>query len=173
MTTERATGVAASNAVQPPMTPGVRAHYAFATWFGCGFSRLAPGTVGSLGAVPLFWLVAQAHSLWVNLAAIVMTSVTGAWSAHVVAQHRSDDDPGLVVVDEVAGVLIALTWVQSFGWQYQALAWGLFRLFDITKPGPIRTLEHTKPIGVGIMLDDLLAGLVAGVLAFGVAQLVG
>lgn len=155
------------------MTLAVRAHYAFATWFGCGFAPLAPGTVGSLGAVPLFWLVSHADSLWVNLVAIVLTSVAGAWSAHVVARHRSDDDPGLVVIDEVAGVLIALTAVQSYGWQYQALAWGLFRLFDITKPGPIRTLEHTRPIGVGIMLDDLLAGLLAGAVAFGAARLLG
>lgn len=166
-------------AAEPPerayqrLTPATRAHYVFATWFGCGFSPVAPGTVGSLGAVPLFWFLSHLNLVWVNIVAIVAASLAGAWSAQVVAQHRSDDDPGLVVIDEVAGVLIALTWVQSLGWQYQALAWGLFRLLDITKPGPIRTLEHTKPIGVGIMLDDLLAGLLAGGLAFGAARLLG
>lgn len=164
--------------VQAPPTPpsgpvsvALRAHYALATWFGCGFSKIAPGTVGSLGAVPLLWALAQAQLLWLNVALIVVLSTVGAWSAHAVARHRNDEDPGLVVIDEVAGVLIAFTWVQSADYRFQLLAWVLFRFFDITKPGPIRTLEHTKPIGVGIMLDDLLAGLVAGVLAFCAARI--
>jgi phosphatidylglycerophosphatase A len=146
---------------------GLRGHYTLATWFGCGFSKIAPGTVGSLGAVPLLWALSHWQSVWLNLAFIVVLSASGAWSAHAVATHRGDDDPGLVVIDEVAGVLIAFTCVLFADYRFQILAWVLFRFFDITKPGPIATLEHTKPIGVGIMLDDLLAGLVAGALAFG------
>lgn len=159
-----ATGVA-------PMSFTLWAHYALATWFGCGWSKIAPGTVGSLGAIPLLWVLSRAQSVWLNVALIVLLSVLGARSAHVVAKHRGDDDPGLVVIDEVAGVLIAFTWVQSADYRFQVAAWVLFRLFDITKPGPIATLEHTKPTGVGIMLDDLLAGLVAGVLAYSAASL--
>lgn len=154
-----------------PLTWTLRGHYTLATWFGCGFSPWAPGTAGSLGTVPLCLLLAHLGLPWVNALLIVTLSVTGAYSAHQVALHRNDEDPGLVVIDEVAGVLIALSCVMFASWPFQVLAWGLFRVLDITKPGPIATLEHTKPIGIGIMLDDLLAGLLAGALAFGAAWL--
>lgn len=150
----------------------LRLHYVVATWFGCGFSPKAPGTVGSLGALPVFWLLSEHKSLVLNAVVISALALWGVLAGHAVALHRRDTDPGLVVIDEVVGVLIALTWVLFATWPYQALAWVLFRLFDITKPGPIRTLEHTKPIGLGIMLDDVLAGVLAGALAF-VASLSG
>lgn len=149
------------------MPLALRAHYTLATWFGCGLSKFAPGTVGSLGAVPLIWALSHWQLVWLNVLLIAVLSIGGAWSAHIVAKHRGDDDPSLVVIDEVAGVLIASTCVMFADYRFQILAWVLFRVFDITKPGPIRTLEHTKPVGLGIMLDDLLAGLVAGALAFG------
>ena len=82
----------------------LRGHYLLATWFGCGLSKIAPGTVGSLGAVPLLWALFHWQLLWLNLALIVVLSVAGAWSAHAVARHRDEEDPGLVVIDEVAGV---------------------------------------------------------------------
>lgn len=147
----------------------LRFHYVVATWFGCGFSPIAPGTAGSLGTIPLCLALSHLGMPWVNVALICALSATGAWSAHAVARHRNDEDPGLVVIDEVAGVLIAFTFVMYSSWPFQVLAWGLFRVLDITKPGPIGTLEHTKPTGLGIMLDDLLAGFVAGCVAYGAA----
>lgn len=156
-----------------PLTWPMRCHFALATWFGCGLSRLAPGTVGSLGALPLVWGLLQIQNVWLNVSLIVALSAAGAWSAHAVATHLGDEDPSLVVIDEVAGVLIASTWVMFADYRFQILAWVLFRFFDITKPGPIRTLEHTKPIGLGIMLDDLLAGLVAGLVAYSAASISG
>lgn len=151
------------------LTLALRVHYVLATWFGCGYSPIAPGTAGSLGVLPLCWALSHVGSVAVNCGVIVVASVWGAYSAHRVALHRDDEDPGLVVIDEVAGVLIALTFTMFCAWPFQVLAWVLFRVLDITKPGPIGTLEHTKPIGLGIMLDDLLAGVVAGAVAWAVA----
>lgn len=149
-----------------PMTPLLRFHYVVATWFGCGFFPIAPGTAGSLGTIPLCLALSHLGLPWLNVVLIVLLSSCGVWSAHQVALHRNDEDPSLVVIDEVAGVLIALTCVMFADWPFQVFAWVLFRVLDITKPGLIGTLEHTKPIGLGIMLDDLLAGLVAGGVAF-------
>jgi phosphatidylglycerophosphatase A len=154
-----------TNPTTAPLKGWLLFHYAVATWFGCGFAPFAPGTFGSLGAIPLVLVLGWLDNTPISIGVLLLLCVGGARSAHVVAQHRHDDDPGLVVVDEVAGVLVAWLFVAHGPLWIQTLAWLLFRLFDITKPGPIATLEHTRPIGVGIMLDDLLAGLLAGALA--------
>lgn len=135
-----------------------------ATWFGCGLAPGAPGTVGSLGAVPLHLLASQLP-IAVHVAVALGTLGVGTWAAHRYAHDRAEKDPQSVVIDEVVGTLLALLLVrdQSFGWQLLAL--GLFRLFDIWKPGPIREAEKLQPTGVGIMADDVLAGLLAGGLA--------
>jgi phosphatidylglycerophosphatase A len=147
-------------------------HYSVATWFGCGFAPFAPGTVGSLGTIPLVAALAYIDATWLSLLITLLACVCGARSAHVVARHRRDEDPSLVVIDEVAGVLVAWQFVSHCSWWIQALAWLMFRVLDITKPGPIAKLEHTRPIGVGIMLDDLLAGFVAGGVALFVQWIV-
>ena len=138
-----------------------RAARLIATWFGCGLAPRAPGTVGSLGAVPLHLLLSQLPIVLHALLAFV-TVAAGTWAAHRYAHDRGEKDPQSVVIDEVAGTLLALVLVrdQSFGWQLLALA--LFRVFDIWKPGPIREAEKLPPTGVGIMADDVLAGLLGG-----------
>jgi phosphatidylglycerophosphatase A len=136
-----------------------------ATWFGCGLSPRAPGTAGSLGAVPLHLLLCQAP-LGLHVAAVLFTLGAGTWAAHRYALELAEDDPQRVVIDEVAGTLIALCLVRDYPWLVQALAFVLFRVFDIWKPGPIRQAEQLSPLGLGIMADDLLAGLLAGLLAF-------
>jgi phosphatidylglycerophosphatase A len=87
----------------------------------------------------------------------------GIPASTIVAREAGHKDPGFVVIDEVAGQLVALILMPP-DWQHAALALVLFRLFDITKPGPIRRLE-ALPEGTGIMLDDIAAGLFALVLA--------
>ena len=134
-----------------------------ATWFGCGLSRWAPGTVGSIGAVPLHLLLCRLSPL-AHGACVLIVSALGVWAAQRYAEQRGETDPQRVVIDEVAGTLIALGMVRSDGYAAGLAALVLFRVFDIWKPGPIRRLEHTRPLGAGIMLDDLLAGLVAGTL---------
>jgi phosphatidylglycerophosphatase A len=89
-----------------------------------------------------------------------------------VAQDSGTDDPSWVVIDEVVGTLLALVWVREAELWIQAIAFVAFRVLDIVKPPPIRQAEHAQPPGLGILLDDVIAGLLAGALAFLVASLV-
>jgi phosphatidylglycerophosphatase A len=138
--------------------------YALGTALGLGKAPVAPGTFGALGALPLHWLLRSAHPA-LYVASIVLVSGAGVWASQVIAEDRNEEDPGLVVIDEVAGALIALGLVRQRSVAVQLAAWALFRALDILKPGPIGKAEHLKPAGVGIMLDDLLAGAAAGGLA--------
>jgi phosphatidylglycerophosphatase A len=132
-----------------------------ATWFGCGLSPRAPGTVGSIGAVPLHLLLSQTP--WgVHVAAVLLVAAVGVWASQVYAVERGEKDPQRVVVDEVAGTVIAMGLVRSAPWFVQLAALVGFRVLDIWKPGPIRRVERIEPVGAGIMCDDLLAGVLAG-----------
>jgi phosphatidylglycerophosphatase A len=142
-----------------------RAAFVLGTWFGCGEAKVAPGTFGSLGGVPVHFLLLR-FGLGTHLAVIAAITVIGTWAAHRVAAVLGQEDPQRVVIDEVAGVLIAMAFVRgTVGLVPAAAAFALFRFFDITKLGPIARAEHAKPVGFGIMADDLVAGLAAGVVA--------
>ena len=91
--------------------------------------------------------------------------VVGTWASQRISDALGQEDPQRVVVDEVAGVLIAMACVRNSAPWLSAVAFVLFRFFDITKVGPIRAAEHARPAGVGIMADDLVAGVFAGILA--------
>ena len=138
-----------------------------ATWFGCGFAPKAPGTVGALGALPFAWL--WLYSLqgppWWMLIPVVLLTGPGIWAANVVAAERGLDDPQIVVVDEVLGTWIAIAGATVLNWKSIALAFLLFRLFDIWKPQPVRKLEGLHG-GLGIIADDLMAGVYAAVVLF-------
>ena len=142
-----------------------------ATFFGAGLGKPGPGTWGSVAAV-LLW-VAVAWGLHpaapmlglLLLAGIALSLILGIPAATIVARESGREDPGFVVIDEVAGQWIALLGSHA-NWRHALLALILFRLFDITKPYPIRRLEEL-PEGWGIVLDDVLAGLYA----LGVASL--
>jgi phosphatidylglycerophosphatase A len=141
-----------------------RAALVLATWFGCGLGPKAPGTFGALGAIPLHLLLSRLSPV-VHVAAVVVLSGVGIWASHRAAIVWHEKDPQRVVIDEVAGVLIAMGMVRSFGLWANVAGFVLFRFFDITKPGPIRRAEHLPPVGFGIMADDLAAGVVAGIIA--------
>jgi phosphatidylglycerophosphatase A len=143
-----------------------------ATWFGCGLSPKAPGTVGSIGAVPLHLALCTLGPL-PHAAIIIALSAVGVWASNEVAKAEGIEDPQKVVIDEVAGTLIAMGMVSGSGFGIRLLALGLFRLLDITKPGPIDSVQRLEPPGVGIMADDLLAGVAAGAMAYSVAALLG
>jgi phosphatidylglycerophosphatase A len=134
-----------------------------ATWFGCGRSPIAPGTVGSLGTLPLHYAL-KALGPMPHLAVTLALTGVGTWAANRVAAALNDEDPSSVVIDEVVGTLLALGLARPAGIYGEVIAFGLFRLFDIVKPGPIDTVQNLKPPGVGIMADDVLAGLLAGAL---------
>jgi phosphatidylglycerophosphatase A len=137
----------------------LRAADVIATWFGCGLSPIAPGTAGALGALPLYYAArALAGSVGV-LGAAVVVGVVGTWAADDFARRANEKDPQRVVVDEVCGVLIALAF-SGRDLRSIAVAFVLFRLLDMFKPWPIRALERL-PGGLGIMLDDVAAGVLA------------
>jgi phosphatidylglycerophosphatase A len=152
---------------RPKATLAVRA---LSTWFGCGASKLAPGTMGSFGAIPVH-LGLRLLPAPIHLAAIVGITAVGVWSSNEMAKAMGVEDPQCVVIDEVAGTLLAMGMVRHSSIGVQILALGLFRLFDIWKPGVIDTVQNAKPEGVGIMADDVLAGILAGVVSFAVAKI--
>ena len=139
--------------------------WAIATFFGAGLLKPGPGTYGSIAAV-LLWF-ATAHTLYPTaLTLAIGTAITaglvtaiGIPAATIVARESGREDPGYIVIDEVAGQLIALIAIPA-DWRHAALSLVLFRAFDIFKPWPIRKLE-ALPDGTGIMLDDVAAGLLA------------
>jgi len=143
--------------------PKTKWAWALGTFFGVGFLRPGPGTYGSIAAAALWFVAAHAlhpmHlALWTLGAAIAVTAI-GIPAATIVARESGRDDPGHVVIDEVAGQLFALVAIPAY-WPQALLALLLFRLLDITKPPPVRQLERLHG-GTGIMLDDVAAGLLA------------
>jgi phosphatidylglycerophosphatase A len=146
--------------------------HVLATWFGCGHVPYAPGTAGTLGAVPLYLLLRPLGHLGVLTAALLITAI-GLWAADVVAKDLGTKDPQIVVIDEVAGVLLTLS-VAPPTWSALAAGVILFRFFDQTKPWPARTAERRLPGGWGIVLDDVAAGIwgAAGLAGLKVAGLV-
>jgi phosphatidylglycerophosphatase A len=134
-----------------------------ATFFGIGRLRPGPGTWGSAGTV-LLW-AALAHALApsfrtpVAIALAVAVTLIGIPAATQVARGSGIKDPQFVVIDEVAGQLVALVAV-PLAWKYFLAGFILFRVFDIVKPPPVRQLE-ALPKGTGIVLDDVAAGLYA------------
>ena len=137
-----------------------------ATWFGCGLVRVAPGTVGSLAALPC------AAGLWLLGTAVALVFMAGLWASARYAGAAGGGDPGAVVIDEVAGQWLALVLLPADPRAY-VLAFVLFRLFDIAKPWPIGWLDRTFEGGLGLMLDDLMAGLYAAVLGYGLWLWIG
>lgn len=145
------------------MTGSDRAAHLIATWFGCGRSPIAPGTVGTIGALPLHFLLRRMGPVPYLVSVATVTAV-GIWASQREADRLEKEDPQSVVVDEVAGVLLALL-LANRNWKSEAAAVVLFRLFDIWKPGFVDTAQNAKPAGLGIMLDDVAAGLIAGLSA--------
>jgi phosphatidylglycerophosphatase A len=155
----------------------------FATW-GVGYAPLAPGTFGSAVGVGIYllvqsmsarvfafatargWSVQALESLRTAfmLLLIAVLTLIGVWAASRTEKLLERKDPGIVVVDEVAGQLIAFLFVPfNSGWWVIITGFVAFRLFDIWKPYPIRRLELLES-GLGIMADDLLAGVYAAIL---------
>lgn len=135
------------------------------TFFGAGLLRPGPGTYGSIAALGLWYAAAHvfhpAATTLIIATTVAATAATliGIPAATIVARESGREDPGHVVIDEVAGQLIALI-VMRPDWQHAVIALILFRIFDIWKPWPIRRLE-ALPEGTGIMLDDVAAGVLA------------
>ena len=134
-----------------------------ATFFGIGRLRPGPGTWGSVATV-LLWALASSQipssqRMWATIAAAVAVTIAGIPAATRVARASGRKDPQIVVIDEVAGQLVTLIAV-PLSWKTFLAGLILFRVFDILKPPPVRQLERL-PEGLGIVVDDLAAGLYA------------
>jgi phosphatidylglycerophosphatase A len=131
-----------------------------ATWFGVGLIPIAPGTWGSLAALPFAWVLG---SLWGTIGLAIAATIVffvGWWAAATISKAGAIKDPGAVVIDEVAAqwfVLLAAP-RDPFAW---VLAFILFRILDIWKPWPVRWADRDVAGGLGVMLDDILAAVYA------------
>ena len=150
---------AAERAAAAPRVSAVAA--LLATGLGAGYSPVAPGTAGSLVGLALFWPLSRL-AVEAQLAALTLLFTVGVVSATRLARSVGRKDPGLVVVDEIAGMWTSLLFV-PFTPLTALLAFLAFRAMDVTKPWPARQLE-ALPGGWGIMCDDMMAGVYANLL---------
>lgn len=133
-----------------------------ASGFGSGLAPLAPGTVGSAAAL-LPYLLLRGLPLWVYLGVTLVTFVLGVWVSRIVVARTQAEDPGFIVIDEFVGQWLALAFVPP-GWIWILVGFLLFRLFDVWKPWPVSWADRAVGGGLGVMLDDALAGVLAGAL---------
>ena len=133
------------------------AHF-IAFGFGAGVSRFAPGTVGTLVAFPIHWMMSPEYSPLVMMLAIGGMFLLGVWACEVTGRHLGVADHGGMCWDEVVAFLLILEIVPAtVSWQLAAFF--VFRFFDVVKPPPIRDLERRMKGGFGVMFDDILAAL--------------
>jgi phosphatidylglycerophosphatase A len=123
-----------------------------------------------LAALPLAWIIVSWGGTWALAAATLLVSLIGWWAAETYAGQTGIADPSEVVIDEVAGQWLTLLVVPPNPWFYLA-GFALFRLFDIRKPWPVSWADRSLPGGLGIMVDDLFAGLYAALFLYGATQL--
>lgn len=150
-----------------------------ATWFYSGLLRPAPGTWGSLASLPFAYAMLWAGwGIWSLLAICAVVFLIGWWATHEETKGKDDHDPSEIVIDEVVGQWLALSVLFVFNtmfslsersgfyhWSfylYFGLGFGLFRLFDIWKPWPVSWADK-KSTALGVMLDDVLAGIMAAI----------
>ncbi|MBR9726514.1 phosphatidylglycerophosphatase A [Shewanella intestini] len=138
--------------------------------FGSGLAAKAPGTFGTLAAIPVYLLLAQL-SLPVYLLATLISVLIGFYICDKAAKDMQVHDHGAIVWDEVAGLLITLIALPA-GWQWLVIGFVLFRFFDIIKPWPIKWLDAKVEGGFGIMIDDVVAGIFALICVQGLAYFI-
>ena len=146
-----------------------------ATWFGAGLLPKAPGTWGSLAALPVAWFLHQSFG-WIGLAiCVIVVFAVGIWASNGYTDDLGGEDPGPVVIDEVAGqwlTLLPVAYLAPFSpdFFHYGAAFVLFRLADIFKPWPASWADRTIKGGLGIMVDDVFAAVYSGLV---VALIIG
>jgi phosphatidylglycerophosphatase A len=128
--------------------------------FGSGTARVAPGTVGTVAAIPVFVLCLAALPPWLYAVSVVAAFALGVWVCDGVSRDLGVDDHGGIVFDEFVGYWIAMFMLPT-GWGWILAGFIAFRLFDIWKPWPVRWFDRNVHGGLGIMLDDVVAGAMA------------
>lgn len=151
-----------------------------ATWFGSGFMRPAPGTWGSLAALPFGLLFIAFGNLLALLIGVILVTIIGLKAADLFEKDCGIHDCKMIVIDEVAGQWLTLAPIIYFVPMgapyfpiYVVLAFVFFRLFDVTKPWPVSFFDKQMGGAKGVMFDDIAAGVYAAILLYGVIWFVG
>jgi len=129
-----------------------------ATCFKVGYLPLAPGTWGSIFAILVWWVLLKDLDLLIFGIVIILFFFIGIIVSNIIIDQNGDNDPSHIIIDELVGQWLAL-WMLPDGSFYIIIVFILFRFFDIIKPWPIRFMEQL-PKGLGVMCDDLTAGLI-------------
>jgi phosphatidylglycerophosphatase A len=129
-----------------------------AAWGPFGFAPVAPGTFGTLGAIPAYWALARL-SAPLYVLTVVAFSALACHAAQRAGRHWGVADASPIVIDEVAGYLVTMAFV-PFSWPAALLGFALFRVFDVVKPWPASALDRVKN-GFGVVMDDVAAGVYA------------
>jgi phosphatidylglycerophosphatase A len=137
-----------------------------AVGFGSGLSPKAPGTVGTLAALPLVYCLSFLPA-WASLCLLLLGCWFGVWLCEQVSRDIGAEDHGAIVFDEIIGFAITM-WAVPLQWWTLLLGFVLFRLFDIAKPGPVGWCDRQLNGGMGVMMDDIVAGVLACGLMHGV-----
>jgi phosphatidylglycerophosphatase A len=135
---------------------------ALATLFSIGKFPKAPGTVGTLATIPIWFLLSKAGPIPYMLITLILIPV-GVMAAQAYENSVQRHDSKEIVIDEVVGFLITMTWV-PMTWQSVVIGFVIFRFLDIVKPPPIRQLDQKVGGGFGVMADDIAAGVIGSVL---------
>lgn len=125
--------------------------------FGTGLIPFAPGTFGSLVGVAVFWFMASLAAIPYALI-VIMMFVAGIFICGTTAEDMGAIDPGSIVYDEIVGFLVAM-YMMPADWRWIAAGFIIYRIFDIWKPVPIHWVEQKLGLGLGIMTDDVIAGI--------------
>jgi phosphatidylglycerophosphatase A len=133
----------------------------FATGFGVGYSPIAPGTVGTLVAIPIYFFLSFIPFPLYELTIITFFFLS-SWISEKAQRHWGRKDHPRIVIDEIMGYLITMLWLPKTT-LFVILGFFVFRFFDIVKPPPIRLLERVKG-GYGVVLDDVLAGIYSNII---------
>lgn len=139
---------------------------ALATAFGAGYSPIAPGTCGTVVTIPLAWALAPLV-MWQYLAVVAAITALGIWAATRADRAWGSHDSGRIVIDEVAGYLVTMTFVSRTSAVALGIGFIVFRVLDITKPFPVRWIDENWPGGWGVVLDDVAAGVMGAFLMLG------
>jgi len=130
-----------------------------ATWWGTGYCPVAPGTAGTVAAIPLFLLLSLLP-FYLYIPCVLAIGLIACWAAGRAEHIFGEKDNRRIVIDEVVGLLVTMAAV-PLTWQYLLAGFVLFRIFDVLKPPPIRLIERAVKGGYGVVLDDVLAGCYA------------
>lgn len=130
-----------------------------ATWFGLGYLKPAPGTWGTLGAIPLAALLMRLSPV-AYMAVTILFAALAIFIAHLYEKQVEGHDASEIVIDEVAGFLVTMAWL-PLTWQSFLLGFVVFRVLDAVKPPPISWADRRIRGGVGVVADDLIAGILA------------